>query len=295
MMKKKYLLPCIFLIMISVQVCTDSGFAAGTASGTSRNDDFASLQKQLVQDGFHAEQVKKLYGNAAVYFDTKGVSLYFVHRESKLNYDQFLDAEPIRKAKVYMAENRNALNRAGQVYGVSPRVITAILLVETRLGTYVGNRLVFNTLSTMSALSDLNVRKRLWQEVAAETRLSKKEFEEKARKKSGWAYQELRAFLRYTAKENLNPLEIIGSYAGAMGYCQFMPSNIPLYARDGNGDGRIDLFTHADAILSIASYLHHYGWRTGISREKAFRVVYKYNHSKYYVNTVLKIADRLGG
>ena len=54
-------------------------------------------------------------------------------------------------------------------------------------------------------------------------------------------------------------------------------------AKDGNGDGRIDLFDDADAIFSIASYLKHYGWAPGIDRDSAYKVVYHYNHSKYYV------------
>jgi membrane-bound lytic murein transglycosylase B len=86
-----------------------------------------------------------------------------------------------------------------------------------------------------------------------------------------------------------------GSYAGALGLAQFMPSNILAYGKDGNGDGRIDLFDHADAIFSIASYLKHYGWKPGIDDKKAYSVVYRYNHSKYYVNTILKIRNLLEG
>ncbi len=271
-------------------LCT-LGFASESVS--TKDHYFAHLQKQLIADGFNAAQIQALYSSPSVYFDTKGVSTYFVYREGKLNYDQFLADEPIQNAKIYLETHKNAMLRAEQEFGVSRYAIAAILLVETRLGTYVGNRSVFNTLSTMAALSDPKVRSILWQTVSAESRLSVEEYAEKARKKSGWAYQELKAFLRYTAKEGLNPLEIIGSFAGAMGYCQFMPSNISLYAKDGNGDGRIDLFTHADAIMSIAGYLRHYGWHADISREQAYKVVYNYNRSRYYVETVLKIIEML--
>jgi membrane-bound lytic murein transglycosylase B len=91
----------------------------------------------------------------------------------------------------------------------------------------------------------------------------------------------------------MDPAGINGSYAGALGIAQFMPSNIIAYAKDGNKDGRVDLHDHADAIASIASYLKHFGWKPGIDRKKAYKVVYQYNHSKYYVNIILKIADRL--
>ena len=254
---------------------------------------FAHLRNQLIADGFSAVQMQELYRSPSVYFDTKGVSSYFVYREGKLNYDQFLADEQIRNVKIYLETHSSAMMQAEQKFGVSRYAIAAILLVETRLGTYVGSKSVFNILSTMAALSDPKVSNTLWQAVSAESRLSVDEYAEKARKKSGWAYQELKAFLRYTAKEGLNPLEIIGSFAGAMGYCQFMPSNIARYAKDGNGDGKIDLFTHADAIMSIASYLRHYGWRDGISREQAYKVVYNYNRSRYYVETVLKIIELL--
>ncbi len=250
---------------------------------------FGSLRQRLVKDGFSPAQIQRLYADHRAKFDTRGVSLYFVHRESTLNYDQFLNAAPIAKARQYMADYADALTRAERRYGVDREVITAIALVETRLGTYVGKRSVFNTLSTMAALADTAVRNRLWAEVSGDTRLTRSAFEDKARSKSGWAYNELLAFLTYVGTEGLDALEIQGSYAGAMGICQFMPSNIAKLAADGNGDGRINLFDHDDAIMSIASYLNHYGWYRGIPEDGAYKAVYRYNHSRYYVNTILEI------
>ena len=55
----------------------------------------------------------------------------------------------------------------------------------------------------------------------------------------------------------------------------------------------VDLLTHPDAMASIANYLKKHGWRPGISRKKAEKVIYHYNHSKYYVKAILKIADLL--
>jgi membrane-bound lytic murein transglycosylase B len=80
-----------------------------------------------------------------------------------------------------------------------------------------------------------------------------------------------------------------------MGIAQFLPSSILAYAKDGNNDGRIDLFNHSDAIASIAGYLKNYGWHPGIDGKKAYKIVYRYNRSSYYVNTVLKIAELLKG
>lgn len=258
-------------------------------------DYFASLQKRLIQDRFGAKRISILYQHPSVDFDTRGVSLYFVHQESKLNYDQFLEPGPIQRANAYMADHGPALMQAEQAFGVPRHVITAILLVETRLGTFVGNRPVLNTFSSMAALADPAVRQAVWNEVSGTTHLTKAKFNAKADQKSRWAYDELKAFLTFTRAENLDPHTIVGSYAGAMGYCQFLPSSAIKLARDGNGDGRIDLFNHADAIMSVASYLNRHGWHSGITREKAYKTVYHYNHSRYYVNTVLKIVDALKG
>ena len=93
----------------------------------------------------------------------------------------------------------------------------------------------------------------------------------------------------------MDPAGIQGSYAGALGIPQFMPTNIRALARDGNDDGRIDLFDHADAIPSVASYLKHYGWRPGINGKKAYEVLLNYNYSKPYAKTILKISRLLKG
>lgn len=74
-----------------------------------------------------------------------------------------------------------------------------------------------------------------------------------------------------------------------------MPSSVFAYARDGNRDGRIDLFDHPDAIASIANYLKAAGWQPGIDRQKASKVIFQYNRSTYYVATILKVADLLKG
>jgi membrane-bound lytic murein transglycosylase B len=256
---------------------------------------FESLQKRLINDGFDRNNITKIYLQPQVKFDTDGLARYFIHREASLNYDQFASPKSIQKAKRYMQDHRAELEKAERVYGVNGEIITAIALVETRLGTYVGKRSVLNTLSTLASLSDPAVRNRSWDKISTMPRvkLTRNRFEKWSARKSKWAYKELKAFLQYSARENFEPAKINGSYAGAMGISQFMPSNIQPLARDGNSDGRIDLFDHADAIASIANYLKRYGWRPGLDREKQYQVLLYYNRSKYYANILLKIAKLL--
>ena len=256
---------------------------------------FNSLQARLAQEGFDPVMLKTLFQKPDVHFEPRTMSLYFMHSEARVNYDQFLSPESLQKAKKYIQDHLSDLNAAEETFGVNKEVITAIMLVETRLGTYLGTSSILNTLSSLVAMKDSGLREIVWNSIQPERRPEKPAFEEKASNKSEWAYQELKAYLKYTEREKIDPTTIFGSYAGAMGIAQFMPSNILTYARDGNHDGRIDLFDPSDAIMSIANYLKSFGWKPGISYETAFDVVYHYNHSKVYVTTILKIADQLKG
>jgi membrane-bound lytic murein transglycosylase B len=212
-----------------------------------------------------------------------------------VDYGQFANDWSIRKAKKFMEKHHDELSRTEQKYGVDSRIITAILLVETGLGTTVGTRSALNTLSTLASLKDQEVRNMFWEMIPDSKKIPRKQFEKKADRKSSWAYQELKAFLTYAFREGLDPAEIPGSIAGAVGFAQFMPSNILAYGRDGNNDGIIDLLNRADSIASIAYFLKRHGWQPGINREKAQKIIYHYNHSKYYVDTILKIANLLKG
>jgi membrane-bound lytic murein transglycosylase B len=256
---------------------------------------FDALQQRLVADGFDVQRIKQIYANEEVAFEVKGVTAYFQHNEATLNYDRMTQNNWIKEARAYMGEHAQSLDQAEKKFGVDPRVITAIILVETKFGRYLGKRSILNTLSTMAAISEPKPREYLWGQLPEERRFSRAEYDKKADQKAAWAYKELKAFLTYTDLHQIEPTSVIGSYAGALGIAQFMPSNILAFGQDGNGDGRINLFEDADAIFSIAGYLQHYGWKPGIDRPKAAKVVYNYNHSKYYVDAVLKIVDLLEG
>jgi len=291
-MKTNYSLRLLLTIIIVFAILAISPLSlmAGTSGGTWQ---FKDLQKKLIKDGFQPDSIQKFYQNPRVSFDPKSVSLFVVHSEAKLNYDQFTTDWSIGQAKKYMQKHRDQLDKTERTYGVDKQVITAIILVETGLGTTLGKRSVLNTLSSLSAFDNPAVRDDFWKNFKRKDEISKKDFQKRAIRKSAWAYKELKAFLQYAQNENFDPVAIQGSYAGALGIAQFMPTTLLAYARDGNQDGVIDLFTHADAMASIASFLKRFGWKPGIDTEKAKKIIHRYNHSDYYVNTILKIADLL--
>ena len=276
------------LLVVGYLITAESGAAV-----ESSKKPLASVQKRLIADGFDPTKIKRLYSRPQVSFEADGVILLLTYKEAHVDYDQFTNNWSIRKAKQYIQENEADLARIEKAYGVDKKVITAILLVETALGASVGTRSALNTLSTMAAMTDPLVRNQLWDLIPDSKKISRKKFERRAATRSRWAYKELKAFLKYTNREGVDPVSIPGSFAGAVGVAQFMPTNILAYGKDGNDDGIVDMLNHADSMASIANFLKSHGWRPGQSRKKAEKIIHHYNHSSYYVDTILKISSRL--
>ena len=149
----------------------------------------------------------------------------------------FISENRIRRGVAFMRQHQTTLTRAAQTYGVPPEIITAILGVETNYGARTGDVSVLNALVTLTALH---------------------------LRRSRFFGKELRAFLRTARTEGVAAHTFTGSYAGAMGIPQFMPTSYSAYAVDFNANGRRDLrFEFADAIGSAANYLKRHGWRAG--------------------------------
>jgi membrane-bound lytic murein transglycosylase B len=271
------------------------GWADGTHGEPSKTaHPFATLQQRLIGHGLDRSLIDRVYARPEVTLDEKGLTAYFLHREATLNYDQFLTPSSIDKAKDYLRKHEAAFRHAKELYGVEGEVVTAILLVESRLGTFVSKRLVLNTLSSLAALDEAAKREMLWRTYIKERApASKDRFDRWALRKSAWAYGELQAYLTYVKEQNVDPVSVYGSYAGALGFAQFIPSSILKFGRDGDKDGQINLYEHTDAIESVANYLKQHGWKPGLNRDEAFRIVLCYNRSSYYADTILKIAERL--
>ena len=147
----------------------------------------------------------------------------------------FLERKRIANGKKFIKENIKTLERAEKEFGVPKEVITAILGVETRYGRIMGRYRVIDSLTTLG-------------------------FDDPRRSK--FFRSELIQFFLLTRENNIDIFETKGSYAGAMGYGQFISSSYRAYAIDYDGDQKADLFNSVDdAIGSIANYLKIHGWK----------------------------------
>ncbi|MFI4941232.1 MAG: lytic murein transglycosylase B, partial [Burkholderiales bacterium] len=153
--------------------------------------------------------------------------------------------EPVRIAAgvAFWNSNQDTLARAEKEYGVPPEIIVGILGIESMFGRHAGDFRVMDVLATLAfAYPDTPTR-------AA---------------RMVYFRSELENALLFALESDIDPLTLRGSYAGAIGMCQFMPSSIRHYAVDYDGDGVIDLTNSpADAIGSVANFLVQHGWRRG--------------------------------
>jgi membrane-bound lytic murein transglycosylase B len=159
-----------------------------------------------------------------------------------------VNAKRVRDGVKFIHKNASIFRRVEKEYGVPKEYITAIIGIESAYGKNVGKYPVFDTLSTLA-------------------------FEKNRRNK--FFTNQLIKFLSLSKTEKFNPKRVLGSYAGAIGLGQFMPSNYIPYGVDFNKDGRITLQRSDDAIASVANYFKKNGWRTG--EPVATRVSYEGN------------------
>ncbi|WP_428024689.1 lytic murein transglycosylase [Arcobacter sp.] len=200
---------------------------------------------------YNKKELSKLFANVEVQKD----SLWFYTKKKKSDYKtyywndyskSFLSSKKIQAGVDFLKEHNYYLYQAYKEYKIPSEYIVAIIGIESNYGGFMGKHPTFDTLSTLA-------------------------FKENRRNK--FFKKELEEFLVMTKRENVDPREIKGSFAGAIGYCQFMPSNFKKVAVDLDKNKQVRLDRPVDAIGSIANYLRISGWERGVP--VATKVVYE--------------------
>lgn len=159
--------------------------------------------------------------------------------------DRFIEPRRLQAAQRFWRQHAGALQRAEIEYGVPASLIVGVIGVETFYGQHLGQHRVLDALTTL-ALDFPSAHPR------ASTR-------------QAFFRQELGELLRLGQQGHVDVQQVRGSFAGAMGWPQFMPSSWAKYAVDFDGNGRIDLLNSPeDAIGSVANYFKAFGWQTGL-------------------------------
>ena len=193
------------------------------------------LKAEALSNGINPSIVNEAFAN--VKFKEKIISLDRKQPEVTQTFQEYmkgrLPKSLVNQGKARLRDNRAVLEAVGQKYGVQPRFIVALWGVETRFGKYTGG---FNVVEALTTLAYDNRR-------------------------ADYFRGELMIALRILNEKHISVKDMKGSWAGAMGQAQFMPSSFVNFSVDHNGDGRRDIWTtKADVFASAANYLSKSGW-----------------------------------
>jgi len=235
---------------------------------------YTRVIKRLRRSGVPAAYAWQVFANPGIKIEPK-ISEKFSKPAERMNYTDyrriFVNTKRIDGGVKFYNEHKDLLNQVANKYGVDPYLILSFVGVETQYGLYASSYPVFNSLHTIIH----NIPRR-----------------------AKWAEDEMVAWFMICRVDGMGPHDVKGSYAGAFGYGQFMPTSFKSYAVDMDGDGVREAFEWADVMASIANYLLKRGnyqiGSTDFSEKSAnWRAVYKYNPSKNYVKVVLELRQEL--
>lgn len=219
--------------------CGLSPAVSAAANYQDRSEGQAFIRTMVDEFGFEADRVAKLLSQA----ERKQAILDAISRPAEKTLEWhtyrkiFIRPDRIEQGREFMATHADALALAEKTYGVPPEIVTAIIGVETWYGRYLGNYRVLDALATLAF--DYPPRGRFFR-------------------------SELEQYLLMTREQGLNPAVLKGSYAGAMGYGQFISSSYRHYAVDFDNDGVVDILANpVDAIGSVANYFREHRWQPG--------------------------------
>jgi len=272
-------------------LCAVLSAASAPAAGRGLTGGEASaLVETFAQAGYGRAFLRTVFRDPRVRYVPNLVRLLVIPPDFSANYARFTTQAEIRRARAFRRLWRTRLERTGEAYGVDPDVIVAILLVETGLGENLGSSPVLSVYASLLLESTLH-RETFTGQLAGNPR--RDHYMRRLDDKAAWARGELEALLAMRRNNAVDVCGLRGSYAGAFGIVQFLPTSYLKWAGSGEDKRSPDLFYMPHAIISAANFLKAHGWRPGLNAEEQHAVIRHYNRSSVYAGTVLAVAAHL--
>ena len=231
-----------------------------------------SIYDEAVKKGIPNTFLKKTFEQQKITVHNKIPDL-FARPYEKKSWDQykkiFVTKKRIDGGLKFFKKNEDRLNSLTKRDGirVDPFIVLSIIGIESNYGLNKGKYTVFSALYTQILLMP---------------------------KRSKWAKKELVDYLVLCFEDSIPPHSIQGSYAGAFGYGQFIPSSFISYSVDGNKDGKRRPYDWDDVIASITNYLIKNGYPSSEENKKSiYKSIYAYNHADNYVKAVLALSEEI--
>jgi membrane-bound lytic murein transglycosylase B len=291
-----------YLVLLLLVTWITAGYGAENGHFTQSAGARAFIDEMAEKEGFEREALRNWLGAAR--HKQSVIDRISAPAEKVLEWGEyrkiFLTESRVKQGRAFMERHAEALRRAESAFGVPREIVTAIIGIETFYGRHKGNDRVLDALATLA-------------------------FDYPPR--SDFFRDELRQYLLLAREQGFDPEKPKGSYAGAMGYGQFIASSYRHYAVDFDGDGLVDLFdSPTDAIGSVANYFYEHNWRRSqpVARRLQeregvalvlparllvlkdgnerlhwlayhnFDVITRYNHSELYAMAAWQLARSLG-
>jgi membrane-bound lytic murein transglycosylase B len=282
-------------------VYTRAGSAFTIESHAGIDARFEPVIASLVGSGWPEDRVRAHFRDSRTVFIPKMVAVGIKKAGTGKNHYTWMDTkESVDACNVFIEKYRPILEQAEAKYGVDKETLAALLRCETRHGEVTGDYHVFSVYASMALLSDSAYLAANIQKARADLGNAKKAtvdsqidyIRSRSESRAKWAFKELNNMFKMEQQAKVDMMGIYGSWAGAFGWSQFLPSSFLSRAVDGNGDGKIDLFNPTDAIHSAANYLSNAGFRVGDAASQR-RAIRNYNNSTDYVNSIMGLANRV--
>lgn len=256
------------------------------------------IEERLIDKGMDKSQVQSMINDSRISTQPDIVILNLFHSTpqgaEKQQEIMLIDPKSIKNGKIFIKDNKESLSSVEKLFGTSPQIITAILIVESKLGTYPMRYNVVTAYANLASLLDPDYLGEIQKKYAGEyPQLNDEDTIKRAQGKAQWALDELYHLADLANELKIDPLSIMGSFAGAIGPAQFIPSTFRSFGIDGDEDGTRNPFSMQDAKASIGHYLKKSGWSEDAPLETKQKAVWNYNHSKVYVNTIMMLYDEL--
>jgi len=283
-----------WLAILALLMATAVRADVGDDEATARRRGWGYLIEKLAADGVPLAQAAAAFADPRVPpFD--GLAFALAPHESPSRYRLLRSAASIRAARQCHLRYADAFAAAEAREGVPASIVAAIVQVESACGRATGSSTVFHRLARLAMANEpanlaFNIRDHagdppdpgVAEQVRARAAYLVRSF-----------YPEVRGVFTMAEKLKIDPLAMEGSGAGAFGFPQFLPTSYLRYGADGNGDGRVSLYDMDDAAASCARFLAGNGWRADLSAAERRRVIWAYNRSDAYIDTVLALASAI--
>ncbi len=232
------------------------------------------LRQTDIENFYNINELRTLFEDPLLQVSQEVLSRFKTKPEKNKTYKEyrniFLKEERIEKGVSFYFEHKDLLKKIMKDFEIDPLIIVAIIGIETNYGTRFAEHSVFVSLYTQAV---------------------------KIPQRRAWATKEMFEFLVYCKEEGIDPFSIEGSYAGAFGFGQFIPSSFNRLSVDYNKNGKKEPYGWEDVLGSVAHYLKENGYPPNhynfSFRSKSWQAIRTYNRSDHYANTVIEFRNEL--